>query len=87
MNEITSTCQSHIYSVAGLGYELSKYLALLGARVIIACDSPSKAEAVSHTHTIDVHHISFVKFQTFGLDRIVIYYRIATHGELTIHLL
>jgi len=29
----------------GLGYELSKHLALLGARVIIASDSPSKAEA------------------------------------------
>ena len=36
---------------AGLGYEVTKYLALLGARVIIACESESKAKAVSDAAT------------------------------------
>ena len=33
--------------VLGLGYEISKYLALLGARVIIASENEIRAKAVS----------------------------------------
>ena len=35
------------FCLAGIGYEVSKYLALLGARVVLACENETRAKAVS----------------------------------------
>jgi len=42
-------------SVAGLGYEISKWLAILGADVVIACRSEERA---NEARTCIYHHSS-----------------------------
>ena len=42
-----STCYS--INVTGIGYETAKWIAMMGARVIIACRSEERAKKVSLT--------------------------------------